>query len=134
MFKNIFFLGISSGILATIACLVYTNGYFSIIVDFSEAAGFVNLLSYCIAASMVASFLFFIIRKLIKKSNIAESLFNLLFTLASLASVFYMLDANDPEFKNEDAALMVDYYKGFVMPMLFFPALGWMILKPLFIK
>ena len=37
-------------------------------------------------------------------------------------------------FKNEDAQMMIDYYKGFVMPMLFFPALSWMTFKPLFIK
>lgn len=134
MFKQVFFLSFTSSILATIACLTYTKMYASILVDFSEATGIVKVLSYCLLCAMLACFLYIALGKLIKKQFIAEFAFNLLVTLASIIAVFLLLKSNDPEFKNEDAQLMVDYYKGFAMPMLFFPALAWFTLKPLFVR
>ena len=134
MFKNIFLTGLVSAVLSITACLIYSTGYFSIIVDFSEGATFVKIASYCLLAAMSASFVYFGISKIFKKGNIAEFVFNLIFALVSLLSVFNVLNSLDPEFVNEDAMLMIDYYKGFIMPMLFFPALGWMIAKPLFHK
>lgn len=108
--------------------------YASILVDFTEATGLIKVLSYSLLCAMSACFLFVGLNKLIKKQFIAEFIFNLLVTLASIIAVFLLLKSNDPEFKNEDAQLMVDYYKGFVMPMLFFPALAWFTLKPLFVR
>jgi len=134
MFKNIFFTGLVSAALSIIACLVYSTGYFSIIVDFSEGASFVKIGSYCLATAMTATFVYFGVSKVFKKENAAEFVFNLIFALASLLSVFVVLNAQDPEFVNEEANLFLEYYKGFIMPMLFFPALGWMIAKPLFHK
>lgn len=133
-FKNIFFLGFSAGILATVACVVYTKGYYSMLADFSEVMGIVKLISNCMLATMVACIVFFGINFMIKNTAVAEFIFNLLVTMASVATVFVVLKSNDPEFKSEDAMIMVDYYKGFVMPMLFFPALAWFTLKPLFIR
>lgn len=132
--KNVFLTGLISGILSIIACLVYSIGYFTIIVDFSEAASILKIISYCMLIAMIAIFISYGISKIFKNKNTAEFVFNLIFAILSLLSVFYVLNSPDPEFVNEDAALMIDYYKGFVMPMLFFPALGWMIAKPLFIK
>ncbi len=134
MFKNSLFLGITAGIAATIACLVYTSFYFEQLVDFSEAFGLVKMLSTCMLFTVGASFVHFGLHWLIKKVVLAELIFNLLVTLASIGAVFYVLKSIDPVFKNEDAQLMIDYYKGFVMPMLFFPALGWFTFKPLFFK
>lgn len=133
MFKQTFLLGLFSGILATIACIVYSRAYFSIIADFSEVTGFMKVSAYCIMTSMIGCFVFFGLNLLLKKIFLVEFIFNLLFTLSSITAVFLMLKSDDPQLKNEDAAMMVDYYKGFVMPMLFFPALAWMTLKPLFI-
>lgn len=134
MFKGSFLTGIISGIVATIACLVYSNLYAGMLVDFTEATSTLKILSNCMMVSMIGCFVFFGLSKVFKNARIAEFLFNLLVTLASLATVFLFLKSNDPEFKNEDAQMMIDYYKGFVMPMLFLPALSWMTFKPLFIK
>lgn len=134
MFKNIFITGIVSGIVAAVACFVYAKLYSNILVDFSEAVGVVKLLSNCMLVSMIGCFVFFGISKAIKKNGIAEFIFNFLFTISTIAAVFVFLKENDPEFKNEDAQMMIDYYKGFIMPMLFFPALSWMTFKPLFVK
>lgn len=134
MLKQIFFNGLVSGVLAIIASLVYTNGYFSILVDFSEGVTVPSIILNCLMVAMGASLLYMLLAKIFKNLIIADFIFNLLFAVASLGMVFYVLNSPDPEFKNEDAALFIDYYKGFIMPMLFFPALGWMIAKPLLIK
>ena len=134
MFKGAFLTGIISGVAATIACLVYSNFYAGLLVDFTEATSVIAVLSNCMMVSMIGCFVYFGLSKIIKNNRFAEFSFNLLVTIASLASVFLFLKSDDPEFKNEDAQMMIDYYKGFVMPMLFFPALSWMTFKPLFIK
>jgi hypothetical protein len=41
---------------------------------------------------------------------------------------------DDPKFKNEDAQLFIDYFKGFIMPLIFFPVLSYFTIKPLFEK
>ena len=66
MFKNIFFTGLVSAALSIIACLIYSTGYFSIIVDFSEGASFVKIASYCLLAAMSASFVYFGVSKVFK--------------------------------------------------------------------
>jgi hypothetical protein len=38
----------------------------------------------------------------------------------------------EPVFKKEDTLLFVDFYKGFLMPILFFPLLSWFTFKPFF--
>lgn len=134
MFKKIFFLSLATAALSVIACLAYSRGYFSFLVDFSESVGIITLTINCLIASMVACFVYFGLNLVFKKAYMVDFLFNFLATIISVAMVFVVLKSDDPEFKNEDAMLMVDYYKGFVMPMLFFPFMSWMILKPLFLK
>lgn len=134
MVKDIFINGVVAGVLSTIACVVYSQGYFSILVDFSEVVTVVKMLSYSFIAAMSASLLYMLISKVLKNKKIADFIFNLIFASVSLLAVFFVLNSLDPEFENEDAAIFIDYYKGFIMPMLFFPVLGWMIAKPLFIK
>lgn len=134
MFKNFFILGVISAIAATVACYVYTSMYYSIIVDFSEANGMVVLASYCLLVGMSACVLNVISRKILKNQTIADFVFNVLFALASIGFVFIVLDAKDPNFQSEDAQLFEEFYKGFLMPMLFFPFLTWFTFKPLIIK
>jgi hypothetical protein len=133
MFKSTLIHGIVAAILCAVACLIYTGFYFSVLVDFSEAAGTMHVISTSFMVVLAMSFVHFGFRKLISNVNIADTIFGVLLAGASLAMVFYILKSNDPVFKNEDAALMIDYYKGFVMPMLFFPALAWFAVKPLFL-
>jgi len=134
MFKPAFFLGITSGLLVTGACLIYSGEFYKVIADFSEAAGWMKILSMCMMFSMGSCFLYIALNKMIRKAGIAEFVFNMIISMASIAAVFYVLKIDDPVFKNEDAMVMSCSYKGFVMPMLFFPALAWYTFKPLFIK
>ena len=134
MFARIFSLGIISSLFATAVSVVYTSFYTNVIVDFSEVASVVKILAYNVMIGTFASILFFGISKIITNKYIATFLFNLLLSGVSIALVFYVLKSNDPTFKNEDAELMKDFFKGFLMPMLFFPALSWFTFKPLIIK
>lgn len=134
MFKSYFFLGIISAAASVAACMIYTNVYFGMLVDFSEAATPTKIISSCVAVAMAATILSGLFRKLIPNARIADFLVSLMLSLASIGAVFYVLGADDPTFKNEDAAIMADYFKGFLMPMLFFPALTWFTFKPLFVK
>jgi hypothetical protein len=134
MFKNSFILGAVAGLTSTLACYVYSNFYYSIIVDFSEAVNLTTILAGCFGFAMLAAVIRYGIKQVIKRDRIAELCVNLIISMFTIGLVFYMLNTNDPEFKNEDAQLMVDFYKGFVMPMLSFPALAWFTFTPLFVK
>ena len=134
MYRQLFFLGIFSALAASLACYFYTKMYYSLLVDFSEAASFTQLSINCVIAAMIAVLGNSLFRKLIKNTSIADFVFNLIFSLLTIGSVFYVLNANDPNFTSEDAQLFAEFYKGFVMPMLFFPLLTWFTLKPLFVK
>lgn len=134
MFKNVFFLALTSAILATGVSYGYAKAYFGMLVDFSEAFKLLELLSYNVAISMAACFLFVGLFKLIKKQGIVSFLTNAILSVTSITLVFVLLKRNDPVLKNEDAALFIDYYKGFLMPVLFIPFLTWFSLFPLFIK
>lgn len=133
MFKKTFLLAVVSGLMASLVSIVYVSGY-KTLVDFSEIASYANIFSYNFLFAMIACFLFFGISSVLKNKSIATFLFNALLSLLSIGLVFYVLKAEDPTFKNEDAELMKDFFKGFLMPMLFFPALSWFTFKPLFIK
>lgn len=134
MFARIFSLGIISSLFATIVSVIYTSFYTNVIVDFTEVANFFQILSYNVMIGTFASILYFGISRIITNKSIATFLFNLVLSGVSIALVFYVLKSTDPTFKNEDAELMKDFFKGFLMPMLFFPALSWFTFKPLIIK
>lgn len=134
MFKNFFILGLVSAIATSIACFVYTYMYYSILVDFSEANGMIMLSAFSFLVAMIASFLNFFSRKLFRKTTVADFIFNLVFSLVSILMVFVVLDMKDPNFQTENAKLFAEFYKGFLMPMLFFPILTWFTFKPLIVK
>lgn len=134
MFKHFFFLGLGAAVLSSGACMIYSTMYYSKLVDFSEAAGAFKIISGCVMFCMTAVFLAFLLNVLIKNKTVRDVITNLVISAASMGLVFVVLGSDDPVFKNEDAQLMIDYYKGFIMPMLFFPALAWFTLKPILIK
>lgn len=134
MFKKYFLLAILSCALSVSISMVYTQIYYSRIVDFSQGLSMSSIVLKNIIASMSACFLFFVLNKLIKKSFLAEFIFNGLVFMVTFSAIFYVLEIQDPEFKDENIAIMVDYFKCFLMPVIFFPALSWYSIKPLFFK
>ena len=128
MFKQALLLGIVSGLLAGIAGLVYAHLYFTINeADFSKVASTLRILSSSLFGGVLAAIGYTAFLKWLKDKG--EIVFNLLFTILSFASLLLPIAFKLP-LKIETPEL----FPGMVIPMHFFPALGWYTLKPLFLK
>ena len=126
----------STALLSAMACFLYATFYYTL-VDFSEGLSkvviFITFFKNCLLSAIIMSVIYYLLKGFLLKRGILADLFSgLLFSSATVALVFYVLKMQDPVFKTEDAQLFVDFYKGFLMPMLFFPLLAWFTLKPLF--
>lgn len=133
MFRQLFILGLVSGGASSFACYIYASQYWQL-VDFSEATSVPFLVGMCFAVAMLACFGNFGLRKLIKKPALADFVFNAVFSMLSITMVFVILIAEDPQFENPDVALMAEYFKGYLMPIVFFPSLTWFTFKPLIVR
>jgi hypothetical protein len=128
MFKKALLLGIVSGLLAGIAGLVYARMYFKINeADFTKVASTVRILSSSLFGGVLAAIGYTAFIKLLKGSG--EIAFNLVFTILSFASLLLPI-----AFKLPLTIETPELFPGMVIPMHFFPALGWYTLKPLFMR
>jgi hypothetical protein len=127
MFKKALFLGILSGLLAGVAGIIYAKIYYSANeADFSKVAGTVPILASSLFGGVLAAIGYTLLDKLLKARG--EIVFNLLFTLLSFASLLLPIGHRfSPPIDTPEL------FPGMVIPMHFFPALGWYTLKPLFI-
>ncbi len=126
MFKRYFLHGLVAGILAALAANIYDRIYFfATEADFSGVLGISRIISLNIFFCFVAAFLNFFLVKWLKKTG--EIVFNFLFSILSFAmiiipiSVSLPLDLKFPEL-----------FPGLAVPMLFFPAISWYTVVPLF--
>jgi ABC-type branched-subunit amino acid transport system permease subunit len=127
MFKKALVLGVVSGLLAGIAGLLYARLYFKINeADFSKVASTIRILSSSLFGGVLAAIGYTAFLKLLKGKG--EIVFNLLFTIVSFASLLLPIG-----FKLPLTIETPELFPGMVIPMHFFPALGWYTLKPLFI-
>ncbi len=129
----------AAGAFSAIVCYCYAAFYFSLVVDFSEGASFWSLFARFFVLSGVLTFPISLCYQLLlhfypKNSKLMEFLIGLIFSGLTIGLVFYVLKMKEPIFKKEDTLLFVDFFKGFLMPMLFFPLLSWFTFKPLFIS
>jgi ABC-type branched-subunit amino acid transport system permease subunit len=128
MFKKALYLGIVSGLLAGIAGLVYSRVYYTANeADFSKVASSVRIISSSLFGGVLAAIGYTVLMRLLKTRG--EIVFNLLFTLLSFASLLLPI-----AFKLPLNIETPELFPGMVIPMHFFPALGWYTLKPLFIN
>ncbi|MNK01881.1 hypothetical protein D3C87_196940 [compost metagenome] len=134
MFRHFFLLALVSGLFSAFVSWTYASVYKNMIVDFSEASGFWHLLCFSLMITTGISILSVGISALVKNKALASFVSNFILSGISVSLVFYILKMNDPVFKNEDAAAMIDYFKGYLVPFAFIPALSWLSFKPLFIK
>jgi hypothetical protein len=122
---------------SAIVCYCYAAFYFNLIVDFSEGASMWSLIGRFFVLSGLLTLPVSIYYQLVihffpKKNRLGEFLLGLIFSGLTIGLVFYVLKMKEPVFKKEDTLLFVDFYKGFLMPMLFFPLLSWFTFKPFF--
>lgn len=126
MFKKDFIHGIIAGILASIAGIIYFHIYF--FANESDFSGLVNhssIVGLNLSGCMVIALLHVSLHKWMKKN--AELIFNIILSVFSFAlivvpiSVSLPLNVRTPEL-----------FPGLVVPMLFFPAIAWFVLNPVF--
>jgi ABC-type branched-subunit amino acid transport system permease subunit len=128
MFKKALLLGIVSGLLAGVAGVIYAKVYYSANeADFSKVAGTVQIIAASLFGGVLAAIGYAVLDRLLKAKG--EIVFNLIFTIISFASLLLPIGHRfSPPIDTPEL------FPGMVIPMHFFPALGWYTLKPLFIR
>ena len=126
MFKRYFYHGLIAGILAALAANIYNQIYFfATETDFSRVLGVGRIIGLNLLFCFLAAFLEWGLVSWLKKKG--ELVFNFLFSILSFAlvilpiSISLPLDLKSPEL-----------FPGLAVPMVFFPALAWYTLVPLF--
>ncbi len=131
-FRNHFIHALLAGVFSTLISWFYVSVYAKNIVDFSEYTSLLKLLGFSLMITIGAAFISAGISKVVKNKSWNAFLSQFILSGLTIALVFYVLKMDDPVLKNEDAALMIDYFKGFLMPLIFVPTLSWMSFRPLF--
>src|SRR6186713_2761425 len=128
MFKRFFFWGLSAGVLAAVACIIYDRIYFfATEADFSRIINIGSLTAICLASCLIAACGYWLLNKLFP--NKGEIAFNFALTIFSFGSIIVPiatplpLDIPFPEL-----------FPALAVPMHFFPAMAWYTLRPLFVE
>jgi len=126
MFKKHFYHGITSGIMAALAAIIYSRiHYFATEADFSGVINFGTMSSLSLVACLIISSSYFLILSFWKKNGII--VFHLLVSILSFAAVVIPISISLPlTIKNPEL------FPGLAVPMIFFPALAWFTIKPIF--
>ncbi len=128
MFKTHFYHGIISGIMAALAAIIYSRiHYFATQADFSGIINPGTMISLNLIACLILSIAYYFFTRIWKKKGII--VFHLLLTILSFAAVIIPISISLPlTVKNPEL------FPGLAVPMVFFPALAWFTLKPLFLS
>jgi hypothetical protein len=126
MFKKIFWHGLLSAILSSLAAAIYYRiYYFATEVDFSGVLGVPRIIGLCVLISMAAVVLNYALLRWLKRRG--EIVFNLLLSLISFACVMVPIAVSLPL-----SVKSPELFPGLAVPMVFFPALAWFTVSPLF--
>lgn len=128
MFKRIFFHGLTAALFTAIAAIIYTRIYFfATEADFSNVLNTVSIIGFSIILCLLAAFLYWGMIAWLKKKG--ELIFNFLFSIISFACVMIPISLTLPlDIK------FPELFPGLAVPMVFFPAISWYTVKPLFTK
>jgi hypothetical protein len=126
MFRKIFFHAVTAGLLATLAGFIYSRIYhFATGIDFSKVANVTAICGYCILFCMLAAVLNYACIKFFK--NRGEVVFNFILSIVSFAMVMIPISISLPlEIKSPEL------FPGLGVPIIFFPALAWYTINPIF--
>jgi len=126
MFKRAFVHGLLAAAISSIAAVIYNRIYFfATEADFSRIINYGSIIGISFLICMIATFLSFGLEKWLGKRG--QIVFNFLFSILSFACVMIPisltlpLDVKTPEI-----------FPGLAVPMVFFPAMAWYTLQPLF--
>jgi hypothetical protein len=126
MFKKYFIHGLVSGILASLAAIIYLRIYFFVtLADFSSILGIPRIVSFNILYCLMAAFLNWFLVIWMKKRG--EIVFNFLFSILSFALIIVPISISLP--------LEIEFpelFPGLAIPIIFFPAIAWYTIVPFF--
>ena len=127
MFKTHFYHGLISGIMAALAAIIYSRiHFFATQADFSGIINLGTMISLNLIVCLIFSIAYYFFTSMWKKKGII--VFHLLITILSFAAVIIPISISLPlTVKNPEL------FPGLAVPMIFFPAMAWFTLKPLFI-
>jgi len=126
-FKTHFYHGLISGIMAASAAIIYSRiHFFATQADFSGIINLGTMISLNLIACLIFSIAYHFFTSIWKKKGII--VFHLLLSILSFAAIIIPISISLPlTVKNPEL------FPALAVPMIFFPALAWFTLKPLFI-
>jgi len=126
MFSKHFFHGLFSGIMAAIAAIIYNRVYFfATEADFSRLINAGTMISSNLIVCLLFSIAYFFFIKLFRIKR--TIFFHFIISILSFAAVIIPISISLPlDVKNPEL------FPGLAVPLVFFPALAWFTLKPLF--
>lgn len=126
MFKQAFFHGLAASLLAAIVAIIYNRIYFfATEADFSKIINIGSITGISVMVCMLATFMYFGLTTWLNKPG--EIIFNFLFSIISFGCVMVPISISLPL-----SIKTPELFPGLAVPMVFFPALAWYTLKPLF--
>jgi hypothetical protein len=128
MFKKHFYHGLTSGIMAALAAIIYSRiHYFATQADFSGIINLGTMISLNLIVCLIISIAYFFFVSNPKKNRVL--IFNLVISILSFAAVIIPISISLPlSVRNPEL------FPGLAVPMIFFPALAWFTFKPLFLQ
>jgi hypothetical protein len=127
MFRKHFYHGLTSGVMAALAAIIYSRiHFFATEADFSSIVNAGTIISLNLIICLIISIAYYFVTSFSKKKGIIA--FHLLVSILSFAAVIIPISISLPlSVKNPEL------FPGLAVPMIFFPVLAWFTLKPLFI-
>lgn len=128
MTKTIFIQSLVAGILAAIAANIYNQIYFfATQVDYSNIINAASLIGLNMGVSMAAGLLYGLLITLFKSKG--PIIFNFVYSVGSFACVIIPIAITLPL-----TTPFPELFPGLAVPMVFFPAIAWLTIDPLFKK
>jgi hypothetical protein len=126
MFRGHFFHGLTSGIMAALAAIIYNKiHFFATEADFSAIINPGTIISLNMIVCLLFSIAFYFFTRIFKMKGII--VFNLLISILSFSGIIIPISISLPlSVKNPEL------FPGLAVPMVFFPVLAWYTVKPLF--
>jgi hypothetical protein len=128
MFKKHFYHGMTSGIMAALAAIIYSRiHFFATQADFAAVINPGTMISLNLGVCLLISIAYYLFAIISKKKR--DLVFNLLISILSFAAVIIPISVSLPlSVRNPEL------FPGLAVPMVFFPALAWFTFKPFFIN
>jgi hypothetical protein len=126
MFKRVFFHGLMASLLSALAAIIYSRIYFfATEADFSKVLGLQRIIGFSLLICMMTVLVNYGLIRWVKKKG--EIIFNFLFSILSFAAVMIPISVTLPL-----SVKLPELFPGLAVPMVFFPAIAWYTLNPLF--